>query len=252
MNYRLLLNEEFANRKRKNPSYSLRAFSAGLSVSPSYLSRILSGDRDLSPKTASLLADRLCLSPDDRSNLLKSIKKRKGILKPVDDNRDEHILQADSFKIISDWYHYAILSLASVKGSRFDTRWIADRLNISIKDAESGIKRLRKLGLLETDGKKFWQSSPSLNTTADIASSALKKHHAQNLRKAEQSLEQDPVDVREFCSQTVAIDPKQLPEAKKIINEFRKRLTDLLEVGTPERVYTLAIQLFPVDNGRKL
>jgi len=47
---------------------------------------------------------------------------------------------------------------------------------------------------------------------------------------------------------TMAIDPKNLPEAKKLIREFRKNLSVLLEEGTKTEVYDLNIQLLPATD----
>jgi uncharacterized protein (TIGR02147 family) len=49
LNYRVLLNEDFLTRTMANHSYSLRAYSRDLSVSPGFLSDILKGKKDLSP-----------------------------------------------------------------------------------------------------------------------------------------------------------------------------------------------------------
>ena len=49
---------------------------------------------------------------------------------------------------------------------------------------------------------------------------------------------------------TVAIDRDNIPEAKEIIREFKRKLTRLLQKGSPKRVYSVSVQLFPVDRGQ--
>ncbi|MGZ3699878.1 MAG: helix-turn-helix domain-containing protein, partial [Bdellovibrionota bacterium] len=61
--YSELLNEAFAERKAKNPSYSLRAFARYLAISAAALSQVLSRKRDLSKRNALKVAERLGLSP---------------------------------------------------------------------------------------------------------------------------------------------------------------------------------------------
>lgn len=68
--YRRILNEQFAARKRKNPHYSLRAFARDLCISAPRLSRLLSGQIGLSPEAADLIARRLML-PDESAQLFR-------------------------------------------------------------------------------------------------------------------------------------------------------------------------------------
>ena len=56
-----------------------------------------------------------------------------------------------TFKIISDWYHYAILELTELKEFESDINWISQRLGISKIEAHMGIKRLKNIGLMVED-----------------------------------------------------------------------------------------------------
>ncbi len=60
------LRNEYKARRRKNPSYSLRAFSRSLSIGSGRLSEILSGKRGLGHKLAGRIADRLDFSLEDK------------------------------------------------------------------------------------------------------------------------------------------------------------------------------------------
>lgn len=58
---RTALKEVLAQRKEKNPAYSLRAFARQLSVSPSFLCEVQSGRKGLSRQRAELLRQKLGL-----------------------------------------------------------------------------------------------------------------------------------------------------------------------------------------------
>ena len=59
------------------------------------------------------------------------------------------------------------------------------------------------------------------------------------------------MELRDFTSMTMAIDPEKLTEAKKKIREFRRGLSEFLEAGKKEEVYRLNIQLVPVTKRGK-
>ena len=89
------------------------------------------------------------------------------------------------------------------------------------------------------------RKTEGLTTSADVPSRALRKYHRQNLMLAESSLESDPVELRDISATNMAIDPRHLPKAKKLIRSFRRKLSRLLEMGEKTEVYTLSVQLFP-------
>ena len=57
---------------------------------------------------------------------------------------------------------------------------------------------------------------------------------------------QDPID-RDFSGVTMAIDPKNLPKAKKMIADFRRELMTTLEAGDRSAVYHFSAQLYRLD-----
>jgi uncharacterized protein (TIGR02147 family) len=90
-------------------------------------------------------------------------------------------LSLDSFQVISDWYHYAILELTLVHDFESDCKWIASRLGLSVHVVEAAIERLKRLDLLiEQDGKLRASNGFTASPTG-IPSDALKQFHRQLL-----------------------------------------------------------------------
>jgi uncharacterized protein (TIGR02147 family) len=243
------LAEELSARKGRNPAYSLRAFAQQSGVSPATLSGLISGKRVLTAKTAGVIAERLSLSPEVREALLMAVTREHPLLKRVD--REASVsrttLGVDQFRVIADWQHYAILALARLPNHRADPAWIAKRLGIPKREARLAVHRLTRLAIVAVENGRLRRISGPLKSTDDIVSRALRKHHRQALANAEKSLDRDALDKREFSTITMAIDPVNLPSAKLAIRKFRDSLSELLENGKPQRVYTLSLQLFPVD-----
>jgi uncharacterized protein (TIGR02147 family) len=154
-------------------------------------------------------------------------------------------LSLDSFQVISDWYHYAILELTLVHDFESDCKWIASRLGLSVHVVEAAIERLKRLDLLiEQDGKLRASNGFTASPTG-IPSDALKQFHRQLLEKALSALYLQSVDERDFSHLVLAVDQSQLKEAKDEIKTFRRTFD--ARFGTASRkdaVYCLGITFF--------
>jgi hypothetical protein len=244
-----ILNRELSERKAKNSYYSLRAFARDLGIGSTSLSDVLANKRSLSKTNIEKVSDKLGLSPIDIDLMLGETKGRTAREDLEEKQRLQ--LEEDTFRLIADWYHLAILSLAKIPGSLADPCWLSERLGITVSEAELALNTLKRLGFIEIKRGKIYRTTVSLSTTRDIPSSAIRKYHRSNLRLAEDSLEQVNVELREFSSMTMAIDPDKLPQAKDILMRTKRRISKLLESGKAKEVYTLTFQLFPVTTAVK-
>lgn len=239
--YHTLLQDAFNERRTRNPRYSLRAFSRDLGISVTALSKVFRYERNLSPRNIRRLADFLALSPAEIEKLsARKLGDRKG------SEEKDTLLEEDTFRLISDWYYFAILGLSRTKNCKSDIEWIAKRLGITKVEAVGAVKRLERLKLVERRGRKLVRTSEPVRTTSDIPSPALKKFHSQQLELARESITHVPVELRDITSITMAIDPNRLKLAKEKIAEFRNLLCELLEGVEQTDVYLLSIQLFPL------
>ncbi|MBF0313715.1 MAG: TIGR02147 family protein [Oligoflexia bacterium] len=244
------LHEVFAEAQLRNSSYSLRAYARRLGLSPSALSEILHGKRRASRKLVKRTIERLALSPAEADAILGLFPiKGNGKKLQVGIPSERMELTMDQFHLISEWYHFAILSLAETVDFKSDEEWIAKRLNLKILEVKNAIARLLRLGLLaQKEDGTWWPTGIHYSTTDEVSDVALRKAHAFNLELARTSLERDFVSERDFISSTMAIDRSKLPLAKKMIREFRKKLSETLEVGEKNEVYKICINLFPLSN----
>lgn len=237
--------EHFATLKIKNPAYSLRAYSKKMKIGHAALSEMMNGKRKISYKSARIIVEHLNLSPVEKNKILK-IERTKGALKV--ENSKYMQIEMDQYHMVSDWYYFAILSLAETEDFHDDAGWISERLNIRINDAKIALGRLERLGLLKRNNlDKLVTTGESFKTTNDISSATLRKSHFDNLELAKISLENDAVEIRDISSMTMAIDPDLLPQAKKLIQNFRRQITQFLESEKKQEVYKLNIQLFPLS-----
>lgn len=236
----VLLNE-LSLRRNRNTLYSMRAFARDLNLGVGSLSEVLSGKRELSKSNLMKVLQNIELPPELKNALIK-----KEMVKPQTSEDVHRLLLDDQFKLISDWYYIAILNLAKLKINKADPKWIAKRLNIELYQAIEALERLQRLGLLKIAKRRLVRTAQPLTTSSDLPSTAIRKHHAQNLLLAEQSLHRDPVHLREFASVTMPVNLKNLPKLKALLLKTRKKAADLLEDSQATEVYTLSFQLFPL------
>lgn len=244
------LNEALIESQLRNPAFSLRAFSRKLSVSPSALSEILNGKRRISRKLAERLVRNLCLSPKEAHGLLELFVDKNPETEAEQKYQGPYIeLSTDQFHVISEWYHFGIISLAETVDFQSDPKWIANRLNIRVQDAQTALDRLERLGLVTRNARgKITLTGTGYSTSDEVRDLGLRKAHGQNLEMARRSLEEDPIEQRDFTAMTMAIDVSKLPLAKKMIREFQDKLCAYLETGVKKDVYKLCIQVFPLTS----
>lgn len=236
-----ILNENYMRRRLKNPSFSIRAYSQRLGISHSALSELMSGKRKIGPKLGTRIADSLMIESQLRDQLFsKEATSARQSRKAV-------TLQADQYRVIADWYHFAILSLAETSDFQNDPEWIAKRLGIKKSEVKSALLRMERLNLITWKNNRIVITGESLASPDGNVDLAVRKTHSQFLEMAEKSLETDPLEKRDFTAMTMAIDPAKLPEARKRIRQFRDELCQFLESGSKKEVYELCFQLFPLS-----
>ena len=259
------MKEQFAVRKflnctlleiqARNPQYSLRSFAQKLGMNSGALSLILAGKRKVSKKWTNRVADRLFLSPEERAALLKHFFEKDQAI-PSDDRElrknEDHVLSGDQFRLIGDWYHFAILSLVRTNDFKNDSGWIAERLGIAPKLATEAVSRLKRLQLLqENKQKKLVRTHERIRTQDDVLNLSLQKNQMQTLELAQKAIERIPVELRDFTTITMVTHPKKLKEAKALIRKFQDDLDALMEnVDEKTEVYRCSVELFPLTINR--
>ena len=86
-----------------------------------------------------------------------------------------------------------------------------------------------------------------MKTTSDVPSGTIRRYHKGILGLAQNRIDQVDVKEREYSSITMAINTKNLAKAKKLTQEYKEEMLELLEKGPLDEVYQLSIQLFPLS-----
>ncbi|MEO5666760.1 MAG: TIGR02147 family protein, partial [Bdellovibrionota bacterium] len=259
--YRDYLQAGFAARLSKNPSYSLRAFARDLGLSPSQLSQVLSGAYGLSLVAAGRVGKALELTTEEQKYLNDLVTMLHGRGFQQRENARKRATGAcrslrreidlDSFLNISDWCHLALRELCVLPDFSDDPAWMASRLNLDENTIREAWERLLRMGLVSQSAQGDWLPQPYFATPTDQAHVAGKIFHRQMIEKAREALEMQPLLERDFSGLVLAFASEQMPEAKRLIRDFRRSFEPLLKEqrsSQPDSVYGLTIQLFRLDS----
>lgn len=242
--------------RKRDSRYSLRAFARELKLSPSRLSEILSGKQGLSRNAARSIATQLgygtkeidlfCDLVDSQHARAKVNRELAKIRLDKRKSDPEHLLlREDTFKLIADWHHFAILQLTELKGFKSDPQWIANALGVTLLDVTDALRRLERLGMIESHRGRIRATQSTTRTTDDVPSEAIRKAHRQILERASLALSTQPVEQREISANIIPMNQKQLEEAKRWLRSFRRRFAQRLAAADEkDRVYCLGIQFF--------
>jgi hypothetical protein len=247
--FRLLLQRELVRRCERNRSYSIRSFARNLEINHTSLIRLLNGERPLTKKMILRLGLRLGMKPRQLEGFGPEGPKSRatGVAKSA--QMDFQQMTQDTFEVIADWYHHAILELTHVKDAQFDARWVARALGINIAEVKDAVDRLVRLGMLEvtSDGRWINRSGNNSSLGSDLRAAAFRRLQKQILELAAGALDHVPLEKRSQTSMTMAISTERLAQAEEKITQFRRELCAFLEAA-PDRdaVYQLSISLFPL------
>lgn len=257
------LNQEYQRRRLRNPGYTFSALARDIDISRAALSEILSGRRTLSYKTCQKLFATISWSHQKKKEFLYSAAKatilaeKKRIhpeFKRVLSDKESILfepkkIEQDDFNLISQWYYTAILELTfTAKFKKTDSKIIASRLGLSKQTAQKSINTLISKGYLaEKDGYIYKTHKKLSLANTEKTTQSLIRHQEQILMKARLKLKNVPIEQRSNSSMAMAIDPKNIPLAKKEIRLFLHRMSELLENGNQQNVYQLNVNLFSLE-----
>ncbi len=241
---------KFDTIKASNPRFSLRALAQKADISPGHLSEILTGKRGVTGKNLEKLSAALRLTPDDvatAQRFLDSEKDRKKATQSI-----EKVLTQQEFAEISGIEYFLVLAAMDLSIDNLDVSAIARKTGLSEEQAEAVINKFLKLGILENrDNGSFNKSLRSLCTESDIPNFDVQRFHKDTLDKTKEIFPEVPTAKREMVYMTMAINPKNIPAAKKEIEKCWKKVYTKLSQGPRTEIYTLGIQLVPAATGKE-
>lgn len=260
------LKQAYLLRRERNNAYSLNAFAQDLGISKSFLSRVLSGERPVSMKLAIQISVALDLNEAESRSLLFSViqfssknakiskKVKARIQKEFRESSNTPIIYTtidlERFKVMSHWYHFALINLIRIKGFKSNPLWIAKKLGITVLETRDAIERLISLGLIrEVNGSLMASSDQFLNVKTQKSDLAIRNFHEQMITKAKDELKKTSTDAfnrRLINGITFTCSKEQIEMIKNKIEQFQDEILALTGSVEGEELYQMNIQLFPL------
>ena len=250
--FRSFLQDKLTERCSRNPNYSLRSFAKSLQISAAALSDMLNGKRPITEKMKMRLGLCLGLSIEELNHYKAKPHGNNKYLAESDPTVVYKPIAIDLFSVISEPYHYGLLELMKTKNFKWDIKWISDRLKITVSEVKIAIDRLQRVGLLEKN-----ERGELVDTTNGFRSDLKEGFSSEGQRRslirshelAIEAVRTLSVQVRDNTTMTMGINKNDLPKARKLIKEFRRRLCVELESHpTLDEVFQLNISFIPLTN----
>ena len=255
--YREILLNAFNGRKKRNSSYSLRAFARDIEMSHSRLSEIFSGKGDLSIEKSKVIAKKLklpplqaaelkdmvllAINPDDK--LKKAALKRLTSRKPT---RNQLDLRDDQFQLIANPMCSALYSCMMLKTFDGSLESLLSVLNLNSIEAYEILRRLQRLGLVRRQDDHWIASEYNITVDQGIPSEWVRSYHREMSILGRKSIDNLPMTVRHLDSLVFPIDVDRFAEIQQKISGFCRTLMNEYCSGL-SAVYGLSLQFFPIS-----
>lgn len=263
LDYRAFLRDWFQFKKRSNPRFSHRAFARRTGQkSPSTLSDVMEGRRNLTPATMEAFCTALGFNAEEEGFFIllvhldraKDNEERNRVYERISATRrfkEARRIEGEGFRYLSHWYYPAIRELAQCVQFQRDPKWIASNLTPSITPAQAqkALEELLDMGLLEEVDGEIRAIEGSVVTPHEVRGLAAHNYHQGYLSLAIAAIDRFRPAERHFCGVTASVPRTLIPRLKREMNEMQERLLELCNHpdGEETEVIQLNLNFFPLS-----
>jgi uncharacterized protein (TIGR02147 family) len=260
LEYRDFLKDFFDTKKEANSHFSYRVMGKRVGIDASHLVKIFQKQRHISTQLIDGLIEFCQLKERDAQyfstlvhfNKAKSEHDAKVYYEKLLELKgvNSYKLEKNQYEYYSKWYYAAILTLLEFYPFTDDFKALAQKVTPSITEAQArkSIALLEQLELIKKAENGFWYLTNKIITTGDHCRSLLvRTFQEETIKLAAEALHRHPKEKRNISTVTITISEKNLDDINDIIKEFREALLKYAEdEKSPDKVYQLNIQLFPL------
>lgn len=260
MEYRDFLRDYYTEMKKECPFYSLRYMGNKVTVDPSHLVKIFQRQRHIGTAHIEVFIKHCSMSAGDAEyfenlvhfNKAKSDRDSKLYFERLLALRgvNAHSLEKYQYEYYTKWYHSAILTLLDYYPFTSDYAELGAVLSPAITETQArrSVALLKKIGLIVKRADGTWHLTNKIITTGEhYRSIAVKSFQEETMKLAIESLERHAPEKRNISTVTITIAEKNLETFNEVVRNFRETLLKLArDEATPDKVYQLNVQLFPL------
>ncbi len=260
--YRDILREVYESKKKRNPSYSLVAYSRDAGFKSYHMSDILASRYNLSIKRAHDVAKNLkfndILSAEfinlviiEHSKNPEHVKEARERLASTHE-KPIHLINDDDFSPLSEWYYMALIELFRNKDNyNLSIPQISDRLSIPEEIIVKAIEQLCSSQILQKteDGLGLITKMDFVAVrTSKVGSTVIRKYHKQILTKAFEAIDTFSTQNRYLQSFNVTMDDQDYQSLCNDVADFIKnRIAQIQQIEPKGSVHAISFQVFPLE-----
>ncbi len=256
------LSEVFTARQTREPEFSLRQWAKEMGISHTLLSMLVQGKRPIRLKHFPALARGIPLTQPERLYFQALIEfdsattpEQKNLLQlwlsDMHPGGPIRNIELETFRAISDWIHFGLISYCSVKRVKNQPQAIARRFGGKVPTSEirSAIDRLLELNLLtlSPEGELF-ASQTHTSSRNDTSDHGVREYHRQVASLAQDAVMKQEPSEREFQALSLPMNPEKLNLAKEMIRRFRYQFCEAMGVSPESNeeydVYQMNLHFF--------
>jgi len=265
IDYRKYLHDYYSFMKSTTTFFSHRYFMNRAEIkSPNFLKNVMEGKKNLTKESVLKFAKALGLKKKEIEyfeNMVFFDQSTSGEKKQYYYDRMmlfcknvvRATLKQGQAGYFSQWYHCIVRELVVIRN--YQDNWAALAADVRPKitpvQARKSVELLVALGLIgkNSDGT-YSQTSKNITAgTQPLDIMVIRNYHRQALKNAQEALDAFPSDERNLSALIMSVSESSYREIVDEIQEFRDRVTLLAnKTNGSDRVYKLAIQLFPVSS----
>jgi uncharacterized protein (TIGR02147 family) len=261
LDYRQFLKDYLAKMQQQSRYYSLRATASRAGVDPSYLSKVLRGEKNLTPQAGVRIAHHCKFSRKETAyfELLIQFNQAKGAeeksfymerLSELQQRRNPVSLNANHAAYYTAWYITVVRELLNCSVGVVDEKDIAAMVSPSITAAEArrALEVLQRLELVEKNEDGSWRVRQQFITAGPaVATEAVREFQRQMLRQAADALDGIAPELREIATLTLSLSEAGFAQVRDHLRELRSTLMAVADNDkNPQGVYQINFQAFPV------
>jgi uncharacterized protein (TIGR02147 family) len=254
------LKDDFQERKKRNPMYSLRAMADKLGLNSATIVRIMNGERNVSKNMVSPLISYLGLRSREAeyfTNLVsfcqaKSEKVRNesyNVLTSLCSGKNK-IIATELYEYYEEWYYTAIRELLRVYPFDGDYKTLANMLTpkITVPEVKKALEVLLRLEFIERIDNTFVVREHNITTGAKWQGAAIKGYQKATLKLALHSFDILPKEELDFSTMTMCYSADGYAKVRALLKKTREELNRIEEQDAKKsRVFQINLQLFPLS-----
>lgn len=260
-NFRLFLRDFIAEEKRIRPGFSQRLLSQRLGLgSPTMLSLVLKGDRNLGEGTLQKLPGSLGLAGRPahflvalaRFNQARRLEERESTFQELKRIRKSGRFArtlSHQYPYWDEWYHVVVRELAVHSAWKGDHAKLGAlvRPPISADKARQSVAHLCELGLLERSPDGSYAQSDPVVSAEGAPTALLREFKREMVLRGLEAMESVPPRERHFSTATISISRSSFALLSSRIDTLRAEFLQAAHDEDPEVVVQVNFQAFPVS-----